>query len=156
MTKEIVCLKQIERENESVELPRTLSSVSVGVRLQSLIGDNTQTTLVMFNLDNKNRVINYSTVFVGDLVSSLASPREIIQRALLSNAKKIIIAHNHPSNDGNMSESDLEFTKRLVECCNLFNIEMLDHFLVGSDRYYSYAENYLSIGASDIDFQNNY
>jgi DNA repair protein RadC len=51
-----------------------------------------------------------------------------------------IIAHNHPSEDPAPSPEDIEITRRLKECCELFGIRLLDHIVLGEERYFSFSD----------------
>ena len=76
----------------------------------------------------------------GSLNQSIAHPRDIFQRALLSNAARIIVGHNHPSGNPQPSENDCLFTSRLKEGAELLGMPLLDHLIVGRDAYYSFCE----------------
>lgn len=91
-------------------------------------------------LTTKNSVIGTSIVSTGVLNASLVSPREIFQRAILSNAASLICVHNHPSGDPTASSEDITLTKKLAEAGNLLNIPILDHVIIGDGRYISLKE----------------
>lgn len=86
--------------------------------------------LVLATLNTKNVVTGLFEVSRGTVNSSLASPREILKRAILDNASSIIIAHNHPSGCSKPSSNDIEVTKRIAECGDLLDIKLLDHVIV--------------------------
>ena len=67
-------------------------------------------------------------------------PREIIQAALRFNASSLIFVHNHPSGDPGPSESDREITKELIFAVQLMQIKVLDHIIIGNNRYFSFAD----------------
>ena len=73
----------------------------------------------------------------GELSSLRTTGREIFKRVLLMNCNRIILTHNHPSGDVNPSKNDLEFTKKIIEISNLFNIELIDHIIIGENKNYS-------------------
>ena len=76
----------------------------------------------------------------GTINTSLVHPREVFKRALLNNASNIMVAHNHPSGDPNPSKEDIQITERLKEAGNLLGINLLDHIIVGEDKYISLKE----------------
>lgn len=84
-------------------------------------------------LDTKNKVIGAFEVSRGSLNSSIVHPREIFKRAVLVNANKIVLGHNHPSNDPKPSQEDLSATSRLVSAGKILGIEVLDHIII-ADR----------------------
>lgn len=142
---EIVKIKQVYRTVENEKPLKTSSSVSVATWLQDEIGYDTQENLVVFCLDNMGKVNSYSIVHRGSLNQAIVHPRDIFQRAYLSNAARILIGHNHPSNNSNPSLEDNLFTQRLIQAGEILGIELLDHIIVGQDTYFSYRENQLII-----------
>ena len=93
---------------------------------------------VMLCLNTKNRIIGAFEVCIGTIDSSLVNIRGIIQRALLCNASRIIIAHNHPSGDPSPSRDDKITTKKIKDVCDLMGISLLDHIIIGEDEYFSF------------------
>ncbi len=91
-------------------------------------------------LDAKNHVLGVRTVSVGSLSSSIVHPREIFKEAIARSSAAIILVHNHPSGDPTPSQEDVEVTRRLVEAGRLLGIEVLDHVVVGDNRYISFKE----------------
>jgi DNA repair protein RadC len=67
-------------------------------------------------------------------------PREIFKEAIARSSAAIILVHNHPSGDPTPSQEDVEVTRRLVEAGRLLGIEVLDHVVVGDNRYVSFKE----------------
>lgn len=92
-------------------------------------------------LDNNKRIIKEKLLFVGTINHSLVHPREIFKEAYLVNATCIICVHNHPSGNVIPSIDDINITKRLVEIGNLLGIKVLDHIIIGIDKYYSFLQN---------------
>lgn len=101
---------------------------------------NTEEVFILITLNIKNIVTGYFEVHRGTINTSLVHPREVFKRALLNNASDIIVAHNHPSGDPNPSKEDIQITKRLKEAGNLLGINLLDHIIVGEDKYISFKE----------------
>jgi len=91
-------------------------------------------------LDAKNHVLGIRVVSVGSLSSSIVHPREIFKEAIARSSAAIILVHNHPSGDPTPSQEDVEVTRRLVEAGRLLGIEVLDHVVVGDNRYVSFKE----------------
>jgi len=88
-------------------------------------------------LDTKHRVLKITPVSVGTLDASLVHPREVFREAIASCAAAVIVAHNHPSGDPTPSEEDRRVTERLMAAGQLIGIEVLDHVIVGDDRWVS-------------------
>ena len=91
-------------------------------------------------LDSRKRIIREETVFIGSLNESVIHPREIFEIALNENAAALILLHNHPSGDPKPSSEDIEITKELVKAGDILGIPVLDHIIVGSNRYVSLKE----------------
>lgn len=94
-------------------------------------------------LDSKNKVMKEENISVGSLNASIIHPREVLRTAISEAAAAIILVHNHPSGDPSPSKDDIELTKRLIEAGNLMGIEVLDHIIIGDDRYISLKEREL-------------
>ena len=95
---------------------------------------------VALALSTKNHVIAVLPVSQGSLNASIVHPRELFQRAILSNCASLIICHNHPSTDPTPSSEDIQLTKRLVEAGELLDIPILDHVIFGYGKWMSFKE----------------
>lgn len=83
---------------------------------------------------------------VGSLTASVVHPREVFKPAILSNAANILICHHHPSGDPIPSNEDRAITGRLVEAGKLMGISIIDHVVLGDERYFSFADEGLLQG----------
>jgi DNA repair protein RadC len=88
-------------------------------------------------LDTRNRLIRVAEISVGSLDSSIVHPREVFKEAVAASAASVIFAHNHPSGDPEASEDDLNLTKRLAEAGEIMGIDVLDHVIIGEEKYLS-------------------
>jgi DNA repair protein RadC len=91
-------------------------------------------------LDPKNQVIEERTLFEGTVDSSAVYPREVIKDALRYEASAMIFAHNHPSGNPEPSLCDREVTRDLVFAARVVQIKVLDHIIIGNNRYFSFAD----------------
>jgi len=91
-------------------------------------------------LDGKNKIVEIEDLFEGTLNTSSIYPREVIKSALKNNALSLIFVHNHPSGDPIPSPSDKDITKELVSAGGLMQIKVLDHIIIGDNRYFSFAD----------------
>lgn len=91
-------------------------------------------------LSTKNHVIAVLPVSNGSLNASIVHPRELFQRAILSNCASLILAHNHPSGDPTPSPDDVSLTRKLVDAGTLLDISVIDHVILGYGRYVSFKE----------------
>ena len=94
---------------------------------------------VMF-LDSQNRVVVIEDLFEGTLNASAIYPREIIQGAVKHNAAALIFVHNHPAGNPQPSDNDKRITQDLVFAGNIMQLKVLDHIIIGENRYFSFAD----------------
>jgi len=92
------------------------------------------------HLDGKNRMVGMTTCSIGSMTASLVHPRDIFRPAIANMTAGLIFIHNHPSGDPAPSREDLDITKRLCEVGKLIGIKCLDHIIIGSGRYFSFAD----------------
>ena len=91
-------------------------------------------------LSTKHDFICWHEVARGSLDQCHVHPREVFKAALLANAACIVLAHNHPSGNPIPSPDDEELTRRLAASGALLGVEVMDHIIVGDQRYYSFKE----------------
>ena len=100
-------------------------------------------------LDTRNRLLGIETVYVGSLNASHIRVSEVFREAVKRNCAAIIAVHNHPSGDPTPSSEDVEVTRRLVAAGSLLDIEVLDHLIVGQQRFVSLRER--GLGFEQLD-----
>ena len=91
-------------------------------------------------LNGCNEVIQVESLFEGSLTSSAVYPREVIKSALDHHAAALVFAHNHPSGDPTPSSQDFSITRDLFLAGRIMSIQVLDHLIIGRNRYYSFAD----------------
>ncbi len=92
-------------------------------------------------MNRYNHIIGVNNHSKGGISGTVADVRLIIGVALKCSASAIILAHNHPSGNKNPSENDIQLTRKIKECCETFEITLLDNIIVTSDGFYSFKEN---------------
>jgi len=100
----------------------------------------TQEHLLGLYLNTKGELLKKEVLFIGSLNTSVIHPREIFKHAVLNSAANVIIVHNHPSGDPTPSKADIDVTKIIHENGRMMDIPLLDHVIVGRDRYFSFKE----------------
>ena len=95
-------------------------------------------------LDTRNKILRHETIFIGTLNESIIHPRDIFKIALEENAASVIFLHNHPAGNLEPSEEDIKTTKELIEAGNLLGINVLDHLIIGKNKYLSMQEEKLA------------
>lgn len=91
-------------------------------------------------LNTKNHVIGQETLSIGSLNASIVHPREVFLAAIKRSSASIICVHNHPSGDPAPSPEDIEITARLVEAGQIIGIDVLDHIILGDQKFVSLKE----------------
>jgi len=91
-------------------------------------------------LNNKNRKLREVKISEGSLTASLVHPREVYNPVIRESAAGVIFVHNHPSGDPAPSPEDIDITKRLKEVGEVMGVRVLDHVVIGHDRYFSFNE----------------
>jgi len=143
-----VTRRQAARVIASLELGRRIASIAhdgepvtdPGALARSLIArysHHVQERLGAVYLDAKNRIIREREVYIGTLNAATVSTRDVLRHALDDHASSVIVFHNHPSGDPAPSAEDLLFTRKLVEAGKVLGIDVLDHLVLGMNRYVS-------------------
>lgn len=101
---------------------------------------NTRESVWLLMLDAKGHLIKDMEVSRGTVTCSLVSPRDIFIEALRYEAVHIILIHNHPSGDPTPSKLDLQITREVKTIGDFLDIPLLDHIIVGDNKYYSLVE----------------
>jgi DNA repair protein RadC len=91
-------------------------------------------------LNRANKIVNKIKISIGGISSTLADPKIIFQKALENKASSIILVHNHPSGDCSPSDLDKQLTKKLVQAATYLDLLILDHLIITTHNYYSFAD----------------
>lgn len=105
-----------------------------------LIREQREVFAVVF-LDAQQRVLAYEPLFLGTIHQTAVYPRIVVQRAMSLNAASMILAHNHPSGSTQPSEADKQLTNRLKSLLESIDVRVLDHFIIGEEGTFSFAEH---------------
>jgi len=125
---------------ESLEKPLITHSGAVARFLQARFADLYQEVFAVVFLNQANRILHFETISSGGLTGTVADPRIIIKKALDEQAVGIILCHNHPSGNLHPSLADRELTAKIREAARLFDIKLLDHIIVSTEGYFSFAD----------------
>lgn len=131
----------------SDESPLVRSPADVAQILMAEMSHLEQEHFQVLYLNTRNRLIGSKTVYIGSLNASHIRVSEVFREATRRNCAAIIVAHNHPSGDPTPSPEDVEVTRQLAEAGNLLDIELLDHLIVGQQRFVSLRERGLGFAA---------
>jgi len=106
----------------------------------SLMGDLPYEEFWLLLLNRANRVVRKVKISEGGISGTVVDPKKIFQICLEQHATSIILGHNHPSGAVTPSEADNKITKKIKDCGLLLDVAVLDHIIVGDDRFYSFAD----------------
>jgi DNA repair protein RadC len=126
---------------DDVKKPKITSAIDLFEKIKEIDIDFSRENFVVFYLTQRNSVINSETVFTGAIDACIVDPRVIFRKALLHNAVKLIVAHNHPSEDLSPSDEDIDIAERLQKLGEMLNIRILDSIIFSKDKFYSLLEN---------------
>lgn len=89
-------------------------------------------------LNNQNQIIDIKDIFQGTVDGGYVYPREVMEGAIKYNAVSLVFVHNHPSGNPQPSDSDKVLTRDLVYAGGIMHIKVLDHIIIGDNKYYSF------------------
>ena len=133
-----IALMHIHRDLSS--LPLMNSPDSVRKFLQLSIGSLGYEVFCVMFVDTHNRLLAFEEMFRGTLNQTSVYPREVVKRALELNACGVILSHNHPGGSTRPSQADLSLTRTLREALALVDLSVLDHVIVSTNQFTSFAQ----------------
>ncbi len=92
-------------------------------------------------LDAKSQLVEKVSLYQGTANSSVLRAAEVFRLAIIRNCPGLILCHNHPSGDPTPSPEDIEATKQLVAADRILDIELVDHLIIGHQRFVSLKEH---------------
>ena len=133
--------RRASRRVKSLNNVRITGSDEVFNYYRGFFVDKKQEYFYCIYLDTNKVVIKEKLLFIGTLDYSVVHPREVFKEAVNVSASSIICVHNHPSGNVVPSKNDFCITEKLVEIGDMLGIKVVDHIIIGSDKYYSFFEN---------------
>lgn len=140
---EILAVGELSRRFATTNLnpgERYTSSQDVFRHFHERLRDRRKEVFLTLLLDAKNRVLREVLVSEGSLNASIVHPREVFAPVIRESAAAVLFVHNHPSGDPTPSREDIELTSRLRDAGTLMGVRVLDHIIIGSGRYMSFAD----------------
>jgi len=137
----IIKIKMIKEGSIPYGEEQIINSRAAAKIARSFLGDTDREHVLVLILDQKNRVNGINLVSTGSLSSAILHPREVFKPAILGNAARIAIIHNHVSGDIQPSQEDVKITERLREAGEILGIHVLDHIILGDGKHFSFLEN---------------
>lgn len=126
---------------QQMQMNGTINEPDLAVMyFQAMLEDDEREVFMVLFLDNQHRLLKQEKLFFGTVNQTSVHPREIIKAALKYNAAAILVAHNHPSGNCLPSEADRYMTRRIEMACDLVDIRLVDHIIIGKGEYFSFEE----------------
>jgi DNA repair protein RadC len=125
---EVILKDKITKSNDAFEI------------FKSLMGDLPHEEFWLLLLNKANRVIKKVRTSEGGISGTVVDPKKVFKTCLDYQACSIILGHNHPSGNIQPSEADNKITKKIKDCGLLLDVAVLDHVIIGDDRFYSFAD----------------
>ena len=152
----IKLVQEVAREflkERIIDKPVYKSSQEIFDYLYHSMRDLKKEVFKVIYLNSQNQIIEVAALFEGTIDSSFIPPREVMESAIKHNAVCLVFAHNHPSGNPEPSKYDKEVTRDLVYAASIMRIRVLDHIIIGNNRYFSFASEGL-IEEYELDFLN--
>lgn len=115
-------------------------SASVARFLQAKLMDLPHEVFAVLFLNRANRIRHFEIISSGGMTGTVADPRIILKKALEEEAVSLILCHNHPSGNLRPSRADEDLTHKIRSAARYFDIQVLDHIIVSTDGYFSFAD----------------
>ena len=125
---EVICKNKISKSQDAFEI------------FHSLMGDLPYEEFWLLLLNRANRVVKKVKISEGGISGTVVDPKKIFQICLEQHATSILLGHNHPSGTVTPSEADIKITKKIKDSGTLLDIAVLDHIIIGDNRFYSFAD----------------
>lgn len=126
--------------NEALQRPALSSSAEAASILMPYLGDLNHETFIVLYLNHANKLLKQEKLSDGGMTGTVADVRIILKNALLYNASKMIVAHNHPSGNLQPSQADKVLTEKIKQAATLMDMQLLDHLIIANNTYLSLAD----------------
>jgi len=129
------------QEKEQIRSPADIANL---LMLEMGLLDQEELRVVLLN--TKNEIITVDTIYKGSVNTAVVRISEVLREAIRRNCPNVVLVHNHPSGDPTPSPEDVRVTEMVREAGKLLDIEVLDHIIIGMNRYLSLKERGLGFG----------
>jgi DNA repair protein RadC len=138
----IAAMELGKRRNEAVVIAKEkiTNSRDAFEIFRSTMGDQPYEEFWIILLNKANKVIQKCSISEGGISGTVVDPKKIFKIVLDHHASSIILGHNHPSGNIQPSEADHKITHKLKDAGMMLDVAVLDHIIIGDDKYYSFAD----------------
>ncbi len=133
-------LGQRRRQASVIEKKKVTSSNDAFDYLSIYLSDLLHEEFWVIFLNRANEIISHKIIGEGGATSTVVDVKKIARLAIDHHATGLILAHNHPSGNLRPSEQDVDLTRKIKNALELFDISVLDHLIVCSSKFYSFAD----------------
>lgn len=132
----------LKKEKSNIQRAKFNSSKEVYQYVKQFYSDDIdiQESFFTLFLDKKNETIGFAKISQGGISACIVESRLIVKYAIECLATSVILIHNHPSGQLKASEQDIATTNKLKQCLGMFDVRILDHIIVTSESFYSFAD----------------
>lgn len=105
------------------------------------VGFSNQEEFFAVYLNARGTIIKAEIMYKGSKNSSIVGIDEILRKAIILKASALVVAHNHPSDNVEPSNNDIDLTHKLYNSCSMLGIPLLDHLIIGKSNYFSFKNH---------------
>ena len=134
-------LARRRNESEVILKDKITQSHQAFELFKALMGDLPYEEFWILLLNRSNRLLKKIRISEGGVSGTVVDPKKVFRFCLDNQACSILLGHNHPSGNIQPSEADTKLTKKLRDCGLILDVDVLDHIIIGDDRYYSFADD---------------
>lgn len=135
----------IDKEDSSMEVVKITSSKSAETFARKFYHADMELyeSFFLILLNRNNETIGYAKISQGGVAGTVVDPKIVAKFAIETLSSSVVLVHNHPSGNIQPSQNDKELTTKIVSGLLLFDIQVLDHIILTSDKSYSFMDNNL-------------
>lgn len=127
--------------NEGLQREAIQSSKDAAAIMIPLLRDLNHEAFCVLYLNQSCKLIRHEIISMGGISSTVADPRIILKQALLHNASRMIVGHNHPSGNLQPSNADIALTTKIRDSAALMDITLVDHLIIGQNHFFSFSDD---------------
>lgn len=105
------------------------------------LADNSHEEFWVIFLNRANNILSSKCISKGGFSQTVVDPKMVFKSALEAKASALILCHNHPSGNLNPSQADISLTDKIKSAGKLLDLQVLDHLIVTSNAYFSFADD---------------
>lgn len=140
----IIAALELGKRRRSAEIivkKKIMNSKTAFDYFQPLLEDYQYESFWLLLLNRANKILKHVLISEGGISGTIADPKKIFKLSLDNHASGIILCHNHPSGNTKPSEADIKLTRKLNEAGKFLDINIIDHIIIGEQKYFSFADN---------------